>query len=380
MPIVNALKLVVIAGIRSQHVKMAAIQRAVEFWNRTRIPRVSAVYVNAGQHYDDILSRNFIDELGVRYDIDLTSTHFSRRPIEMLSSMLVALYDLLVAPRYADHYAIVFGDANTTLAGALAATKAGIPLAHVESGVRVGKLTSEEINRVVADCLATVRFASTHADYGNLMREGLGGNAAFVGDVIYDLVLALRADGLEQGACGLDSDYIFASLHRDENLMLPGLLETLLIALDRSGRETVFLTHPRTAAAAEDIVGTRQLRHVRLTHGLSYRGTLAAIGGCRFLVTDSGAFQRESFYLRKRCVIRQDRAFWHTLVEHGVHIECGTTLTDISSAIAEMDSVAVSRPYPEVDDFGDGTAGHRIIEKLQAFDASRAVRAGKIVW
>ncbi len=355
----------VIAGIRSQFMKLAAFQRAQDRWNATRTPRVDAIYVNSGQHYDDELAGRFIKELAVRFDHDLTRTYAKADPIHLLGEMIASLYDLCVAYREEVDWVVVFGDANTTLAGALAGVKAQIPVAHVESGLRLGSLLSspEEVNRVVSDHLAQLHLVSSKADWRGIQAEGLQQTAEWTGDLIRDLVediapaVAAGVDGHPAGS------YVFATLHREENLSSPTIVDQVVKALSESPYPVLFATHPRTRRVIVEENNGKKIGSIEFFEGLSYEETLAAMKGARFLFTDSGALQRESFYLGKRCIVRQDKPYWISLVEAGVHCACGRTAADVSTAF-EWAEQALASPYPPVDDFGDGRAGERIWDAL----------------
>src|SRR5579864_3782488 len=239
---------IVIAGIRSQFMKLAAFQRAEARWNATRTPRVDAIYVNSGQHYDDELAGRFIKEHGLRFDRDYTGTYTRSEPMHLLGEMIGSLYDLCLSHRESVDWVVVFGDANTTLAGALAGVKAQIPVAHVESGLRLGSLISspEEANRVVSDHLAQLHLVSSKADWSGLQSEGLSESAEWTGDLIRDLVeeispaLMAGVDGHPAGS------YVLATLHREENLSSPVIVKEVVEALSNAPYPVLFATHPRT--------------------------------------------------------------------------------------------------------------------------------------
>src|SRR2546430_12746794 len=188
----------VIAGARPQFMKVAAFQRAVRKWNthNTQSARqVKAIYINSGQHYDSSLSTTFFEELNIHFDIDLTHTYESRRPIDMLGNMIIKLYDAFDQINSSVDWVIVVGDTNTTMAGAIAAAKRKLPLAHIEAGVRLGTLNNtEEQNRVVTERLSTVLFLTSKQDSQNLTRQGLNRHVVWSGDIIYDLVKDVMPD------------------------------------------------------------------------------------------------------------------------------------------------------------------------------------------
>ena len=358
----NTLKIAFIAGIRAQFVKLASLQATIQDWNLTAEDTISPIYINAGQHYSESLSTSFVRELGIHFDIDLTPFHVDRRPITILSSMIVELYRTL---REVDQlrWAVVFGDANTTLAGAIAAAKAGVPLIHVEAGVRVGNIfRQEEQNRVIADHLASLRFATSHVDMQNLSYEGLGQNSFWIGDLVYDLVLRLipqLPDTFENYVTG---NYVVATLHREENLASDNILYSFVTALNNHQRPVIFFLHPRTSQRLEDL-GLMGIPNFDYRSGGSYLEMLSAVKNCAYLVTDSGALQRESFYLKKRCLVRQNEPFWHSLVKHGAHLQVGSNLDELMTGFDWMEQL-ILKPYPVIDDLGNGTAGLQFIQQV----------------
>ncbi len=356
--------LVVIAGIRSQLMKVAALQRAIKEWNGALLPQVHATYIYSGQHYDDDLSGSFIRELGIHFDFDLTNVYQNLRPICILGDMMVQLYGLLDRASAPIDWVIVFGDANTTMAGAISAAKMGLAVIHVEAGVRTGNLKSpEEVNRIVTDHLSTIHFVSSKQDIANLTAEGLTRNVIWTGDLIGDLVKQLSPTLPSSLAGYAPGEYILSSLHREENLRSDRIVHNVLEILNECSKRVIFIAHPRTRLKLRQL-GLNSLDNIDFLDALSYKQMLSAIKGCAFIVTDSGAFQREAYYFGKRCLIRQDRPFWSSLVHAGVHRSVGKSKDSILAGIKWMEKVLVSERYPTVDDLGDGTAGRRIIESI----------------
>ncbi|MFI4989801.1 MAG: UDP-N-acetylglucosamine 2-epimerase [Solirubrobacterales bacterium] len=359
---------VVIVGIRSQFIKLAAFQRGIARWRAMGHVTPGFCFVNAGQHYDDELARQYLDELDVQIDVDLTRSRTpSTVPTEVAAEMLVALHALL--SEYAASpgvlCVVVFGDADTTLAGALAARRAGLPIVHVEAGVRTGDRRSvEESNRLVADRLADLHFASTRRDLEALQREGLDDSSLYVGDIVHDLVREL-APALEpppEERLG----YSLVTLHRAENTADSATLGNILEVLAERNARVVLIAHSRTQrhVAALD----QSLRRVvTVRDSLPYRQFLALLRGARYVVTDSGAVQRESFYLERRVLVRQDHVFWRTLVDGGVHRQVGGEQAELVAGCEWIDAQAI-RPYPALDDFGEGDSVESILSALAERD------------
>lgn len=355
------LTLSVVAGIRSQFIKLAALQRAVADWNQAHAaPQVTMISINTGQHYDHELSGQFLRELDIKIDVDLTGTHRSHEPTELLAESFVQLHSHFRASSETSNWVIVFGDANATLAGALAANRAGLRVCHVEAGLRTGDLSApEEVNRVIADHIASRHFASTYRDLDQLNVEGLGATASFAGDLVRDLVANMPLDSF--ASSGVDQNTIVLTLHREETLRT-GSLDGLLEAVSDSGRPVLFVTHPRTRETLERLA-SKKVSNVRVTSGLQYGTMLRAVRDCAFLVTDSGALQRESYYLGKRAVVVQDRPYWASLVDAGFHVASPPVTDALRSAILDLERL-LHQPRPTVADFGEGSAGQNIISGL----------------
>lgn len=366
------MRIIAVVGIRSQYIKLHAIQSKLKQLD-TLSEKIEMIYIDAGQHYDYELSDGFTDELGIQFDDRLT--YDTNNPLGIFSEMIFKLSCLyrkynVAAPV---DYIMVFGDANTTMAASIAASKTGIQLIHVEAGLRLGSLKSpEEGNRIVADHLASKLFVSNKADWKNIKREGLSEKSYFSGDVIQDLVLHLKNNGVLNGSisylpetsCTLQpyavDDFIIASLHRKENLESDCIVP-LFKALDQLPHFVIFIAHPTMLKRINRLSFDRE--KIAVAKYIPYHDMLACINSCRYLITDSGAFQREAYYLSKRCLIRQDVAFWQHLVDIGVHEQVGSTYTDFCGGIKKIES-ALKKEYPKTDYFGTGDAVKAIFERL----------------
>jgi UDP-GlcNAc3NAcA epimerase len=357
------MNIVVIAGIRAQFMKTAAFQMAVKKWNLSNELRINPIYINTGQHYDAELASVFLKELEINFDIDLTGQYSNNAPISIMGEMLVKLDQCLRNLPNRPDWVIVFGDANTTLVGSLVAVRNNIRLAHVEAGLRTGNISSpEEQNRIVADHVANALFLSSHQDKDNLTREGLVNNVFWAGDLICDLVLELKARLSQRFMNYSPNQYILATIHRQENLESDEILESIFNYFRDLSRPVVFVAHPRTRNRLIAL-GLDHVYGVVYLDGLNYIEMLTAIKNAQFVFTDSGALQRESYYLGKRCLIRQDIPFWSSLTQAGVHNIVGQDLKSLRKGSDWME-VALLKPFPQVDDFGSGLAGETILKEL----------------
>ncbi len=355
----NSVRIVTIVGNRPQFVKAAAVSRLLR-------ERHEELLVHTGQHYDDELSRVFFDELGIPApDRELgagsgSNTAQTARMLAALESVLAELEPQLV---------LVYGDTNTTLAGALAAAQAGVPVGHVEAGMRsFDRAMPEELNRVLTDHASSLLLCSTQTALDNLAREGVGGEAHLVGDVMADVSLAFReiaaarstivADqGLEPGS------YVVVTAHRAGNVDDPERLERLVALVEALPGPVVFPVHPRTRARLGAAGLLDRLAGVKLAAPLGYLDFLELARHARAIVTDSGGVQKEAYLLGVPCVTLRDTTEWVETVEMGWNV-----LVDLD---AEAATAAVERtpPAERPELYGGGRAAERVRDAVSAYTA-----------
>jgi UDP-GlcNAc3NAcA epimerase len=309
------LRIVSVVGTRPQLIKAAALLPALR-------RRHDEVFVDTGQHYDEAMAGAFFGELGLpRPDHSLGIGGGTQA--EQTGRMLPAIEAVLLAER--PDAVLVYGDTNSTLGGALVAAKLGIPVAHVEAGLRsFDRTMPEEVNRVVADHLSRWLFAPTPAAVANLATEGITAGVAQVGDLMQDLAARVSAEVRDSAvlaalddsgpALGLGlapGSYLFATVHRAEN-RTPGALvawTALLAAVASPDRPVVLALHPGTAAAL-DAAGIRLADDVHVIAPQGYRTTLTLQLHAAAVLTDSGGVQREAAWLGVPCLILRDRTEW----------------------------------------------------------------------
>ncbi|MDR0910251.1 MAG: UDP-N-acetylglucosamine 2-epimerase [Spirochaetaceae bacterium] len=364
-------RIVVIAGIRSHYMKLAVFQRAAERYQKQNGDCFDFVYINAGQHYDYVLAGGFIEELNVKFDLCIQ--YDDKDFVDIFAEMFRKLSRLLAEEHEKKpfNYAVVFGDANTTMIAALAANKQRISVVHIEAGVRRNTFRDpEESNSIVADHLAELCFASTPCTLKNLQKEGLGARSFFSGDIIFDLVkefsplangndIHFITDGIE-----IDyktSDFILVQLHREENIN-KATFEAVFSALQYSERKILFLAHKRL----KPLMASLQFdtKNICVVDFISYINSLKAIKNCAYLITDSGTMPREAFFLGKRSLLRQNPPYWQNLVEHGIDIVIGTERDEIINGMRwaeENKNICCA----DTDDFGNGNAMTNILEMLK---------------
>lgn len=348
------MRLALIVGARPQFVKAAPVLRALE-----RAGAARPVLIHSGQHADAAMSAVFFSELGLpQPDHELTTPAGPQG--EMTGRMLAGIEACLMRDRV--DAAMVFGDTNTTLAGALAAVKLGVPCAHVEAGLRSGnRAMPEEINRVLADhCCRWLLCPTAHA-VRNLAREGITEGIALVGDVMLDAVrmfgaeAARRLDRLTR--LGLTPGrYAVLTLHRAGNTADADALRRVLSACAGLPLPVLFPVHPRTRRLLD--AGLAAPPAVRLVEPLGYLDMLCAVMNARVVLTDSGGLQKEAFFLRVPCVTLREETEWGETLRVGANELAGTDPVRIAAAVQRA---MVSAPVEAgLEEFGDGRAGDAI--------------------
>jgi UDP-GlcNAc3NAcA epimerase len=358
------MKIVSVVGARPQFVKasVVSLQLRSAFGS-------AEVLVHTGQHYDDSMSAVFFQELQLpdpHYHLGVGSGSHGEQTGRMLAEIERVL------ERESPDWVLVYGDTNSTIAGALAAAKLHIPVAHVEAGLRsFNRRMPEEVNRVLTDHLAELLFVPTEAAVANLLREGVAEERIhLVGDVMYDAALmfgerasmssdVLTRIGVEAG------NYVLATVHRAENTDNPDRLRAIIAGLNEISRElpVVLPLHPRTRHALSALglnVAQSTIDALRITEPLGYLDMLMLEKNARLIATDSGGVQKEAFFHRVRCVTLRDETEWVELVELGWN----TLLSpDSPKVVAEGLRAALSSdssPDASASLYGDARASERV--------------------
>lgn len=358
------MKLVSVVGARPQFIKAATVSRVLR-----AEPGVEEVLVHTGQHYDDNMSRIFFEELELPapdYHLGIGGgTHGQNT-----GRMLEAIEGVLLKEK--PDWVLVYGDTDSTLAGALAAVKLHIPVAHVEAGLRsFNRRMPEEMNRVLTDHAADLLFAPTETAVKNLLREGIAeGKIHLVGDVMYDAALyygtkAERESQILRRLGLAPKGYILATVHRAENTDDPRRLGAILQALAEVHRRVpvVFPVHPRTRKRAEAFGLAGYLEQVLATEPVGYLDMVMLEKHARLIATDSGGVQKEAFFYRVPCVTLREETEWVELVELGWN-----RLVPPSDALPILEAMLtltrIHAPGKEADLYGNGQAAQRIASIL----------------
>jgi UDP-GlcNAc3NAcA epimerase len=358
------IKIVTIVGARPQFIKAAAVSRSLR-----HLKEVREILVHTGQHYDDNMSEVFFRELDISepdYHLGIGSGPHGLQT----GRMLEGIEEVLIAEH--PHAVLVYGDTNSTLAGALAAAKLNILSAHVEAGLRsYNRRMPEETNRVVADHVADLLFAPTETAKGNLLSEGVGeGVIHLVGDVMYDAALYYGSKAQRQSSilkC-LEikyKEYILATVHRAENTDDPTRLRTLFEALIEVSRATpiVLPLHPRTRQALErEGMLSRAARGMTIIDPVGYLDMVMLEKNAKLVLTDSGGVQKEAFFYQVPCVTLRGETEWVELIELGWNrLAPPVSVASIANAVSDaLGSVPILAGSP----YGNGHSAEKIAQTL----------------
>lgn len=356
------MKIVTVVGARPQFIKAAAVSRVLR---RTH----QEILVHTGQHYDANMSDVFFEELHIPrpdYALGVGSGTHGRQTGEMLAKVEEVL--LTEKP----DTVLVYGDTNSTLAGALAASKLCIPVAHVEAGLRsFNRAMPEEQNRVLTDHISTLLFAPTETAVAHLRAEGVTDGVRLVGDVMCDALFYYRDLAERSGnaldmladilphAPEIDEKWILATIHRAENTDGIQHLSQILAAFEQMPVPVIFPVHPRTVGLVRTLWRREDYRNIRFVEPVGYLHMLWLAGHARRIVTDSGGLQKEAYLLGVPCVTVREQTEWVETVESGWNTLAHADTADILVKASACTPTAPRPPF-----YGDGHAAENITQSL----------------
>jgi UDP-GlcNAc3NAcA epimerase len=357
------LKILTIVGARPQFIKAATISRVVA--SRSDIKEV---IVHTGQHFDKNMSNIFFEEMQIpKPDYNLHIASLSHGA--MTGRMLEETEKIILAEK--PDWVIVYGDTNSTLAGALAASKLHIRIAHVEAGLRSYNMKMpEEQNRILTDRISSVLFCPSATAEENLKAEyyeNFGIQIFNSGDVMYDASMFYYERAIKPvwfDALNINDGFALATVHRAENTDHPKRLREIVLALNEIHRDkpVILPLHPRTKKMIESLDVDL---NVYAFNPVGYLEMVYLLKHCEYVLSDSGGVQKEAYFFRKRCIILRDETEWTELIEHGANQLVGAVKVDILSAVAKLtDDVDFAREF-----YGDGTAANKIVNYLHDYTA-----------
>ncbi|MDA9366597.1 UDP-N-acetylglucosamine 2-epimerase (non-hydrolyzing) [Pseudomonadales bacterium] len=350
-------KVVTILGARPQFIKASSVSR--EFKKHTNIKEL---IVHTGQHYDSNMSDIFFDEMKIpKPDIFLGVSGLSHGA--MVGQMIEKIELVLLSEK--PDWILVYGDTNSTLAGAIAASKLGIKIAHVEAGLRSFNMNMpEEVNRIITDRISTLLFCPTQAAINNLNAEGINKWDAKVylsGDVMRDGALFYKELAEPLSNSIIDGEFALVTIHRAENTDSPARLGGIIDAINEISESmaVVLPLHPRTKAKLRAL-SLELSSAIKVIEPVGYLNMIWLIRNCNLVMTDSGGLQKEAFFFEKPCITLRDETEWVELVDNNFNVLVGADKQAITSAFKEH----VFSKHFNTDLYGDGSASGTIVRAL----------------
>lgn len=361
------MKLITIIGARPQFIKAAPFSEVFRKENEE-------ILVHTGQHYDANMSAIFFEELGIPkpdYNLGVGSGGHGMQTGRMLEKI-----EEIIIKEKPDGM-LVYGDTNSTLAGALAASKLHIPVFHVEAGLRsYNKLMPEEQNRILTDHISDVLFCPTETAVNNLKKEGITEGVLNTGDIMYDVVLRNIELSKSQYSNGKwleevrkensnvpnlkEKDFYLATIHRAENTDNPGKLREIFAAFEKMDKPVLLPLHPRTRKLIEDlkIKGTNTI----IINPVGYLLMLYLTASAYMVVTDSGGLQKEAYFLQTPCTTLRDQTEWVETLNNGWNVLSTIDMNTILKTVTrELDCLL----HPQPPSFGDGHAAEHICKAIE---------------
>lgn len=352
------MKVVTIVGARPQFVKAAVVSRAF-----AKQKNIEEIIVHTGQHFDANMSDVFFDEMKIpkpKYNLGISGLSHGA----MTGEMLKGIEEVLLKEK--PDWVLVYGDTNSTLAGALAACKLHIKVAHVEAGLRSFNMRMpEEINRILTDRLSTVLFCPTQTAVNNLKKEGYDNftsKIVNVGDVMLD---AVKFYSEFMPPCPYKEPFVLVTIHRAENTDDEVRLRSIIEGLNVVSKElkVILPLHPRTKKILENYKISTS--NIEIIQPASYFEMLSLLNGCSIVATDSGGLQKEAYFFKKPCVTLRDETEWVELVENGFNELVGADKNKIINGIR---SALKKNPSNDLFLYGTGDSSLSIIKEFQNGD------------
>ncbi len=358
------MKLLSVIGARPQFIKEAVIQKKLRDHSH-----VIQTVVHTGQHYDQNMSGVFFDTLNMQkpeYNLGIRASRHG----EMTGKMIVELENIMKSEK--PDVVLLYGDTNSTLAGAIAASKLKLRVAHVEAGLRQKpKDIPEEINRVLTDRISDFLFAPSKLAVQNLKGEGITDGVHFTGDVMYDLFLKMRPKfdySLVEKLKLKPNEYIMATLHRDFNVDRSEKLKKILGELNRVAKDikVVFPMHPRTKKRIREFGLEHLLKNIVILDPIDYLQLMGLTENCFKVFTDSGGYQKEAYFSEKEAVVLMPDTCWRELIVLGLN-----RLVNENEIYQELTTQRITKKMDNI--YGDGKASKRIMDILINGDVRKSV-------
>ncbi len=358
------MKIITIVGARPQFVKAAVVSRAIEELNhKNPNDTIDELIVHTGQHFDANMSDVFFEQMNIpkpHYRLEINSlTHGA-----MTGRMIEKIEEVLLKER--PDWVLVYGDTNSTIAGALAAKKLHIKVAHVEAGLRSFNMRMpEEINRILTDRISDILFCPTQTAITNLKNEGYGGIKAkqvLSGDVMYDAALYYTERSEKPASVEVDTDFILSTIHRQENTDDESKLRSIFDAFEEisASQKVILPLHPRTTKKLKGF-GIEPSKNIQIIEPVGYFEMIWLLSNCSCVITDSGGLQKEAFFFDKPCITVREETEWVELIHNKVNFLVGT---DKSKIVDTFKHIADTNINFSMNLYGTGNSGELIVKEL----------------
>lgn len=361
------MKIVTIVGARPQFIKSAIVSRAINKYNETlkgnNQKYINEIIIHTGQHFDDNMSDVFFKQMQIPqpdYNLNINCLNNGAMTGQMLEKIEEALL------KEKPYFVLLYGDTNSTLAGALAAKKLHINIAHVEAGLRSFNMQMpEEVNRILTDRISNILFCPTDKAIENLRKEGFENFDCKIvkcGDVMLDAAI-FYSNLAKKPEFNIPNRFILSTIHRAENTDNTEKLTSIIAALNEISKEIEIILplHPRTRKKLEL---SKIKPDFKTTNPVSYLEMIYLLNNCSMVITDSGGLQKESFFFKKPCITVRDETEWVELIEYGFNRVVGSDKETIYKNYKEM----LDKPLDfELNLYGDGNASTRIVRELTSY-------------
>ncbi|MFW6016696.1 MAG: non-hydrolyzing UDP-N-acetylglucosamine 2-epimerase [bacterium] len=355
------MKILTIIGARPQFIKLAPVSREIRKEHQE-------VLVHTGQHYDDYMSKIFFEELNIPkpdYNLGIGSASHGKQTGEML----IEIEKVILHEK--PNYVIVYGDTNSTIAGALASSKLHVPLIHVEAGLRsYNKKMPEEQNRILTDHISDILLCPTQTAVKNLRQEGIIEGVYNIGDIMYDSVLynykiAEKKSNILNKLYLENDGYYLATVHRAENTDKKNKLLTILEAFNELDKPVIFPIHPRTNSKLEQYgKETNIYQNVRFIQPVSYLDMINLIAGCKKVLTDSGGLQKEAYFLDTPCITLRNQTEWVETLKNNWNILVKIKKEEILEKVSAQNTENIDK---DNNYFGDGKAAKKLLNIISNY-------------
>jgi UDP-GlcNAc3NAcA epimerase len=361
------MKIITIVGARPQFVKAAVVSRAIKEYNiKSDGEHLQELIVHTGQHFDENMSSVFFEQMNIpkpHYNLEISSLSHGA----MTGKMLEKIEDVLLEEK--PDWVLVYGDTNSTIAGALSAKKLHIKVAHVEAGLRSFNMRMpEEINRILTDRISDILFCPTQTAIENLKNEGydtLDIKQVQCGDVMYDAALYYTDKSTRPKDVDGNSPFVLSTIHRQENTDDKEKLTSIFEALKEiaQAQKVILPLHPRTINKLKDF-GVEPDPNIQILEPVGYFEMIWLLSNCSCVITDSGGLQKEAFFFKKPCITVREETEWVELIHNKVNYLTGSNQQKIVDTFKHVNSISIDF---SMNLYGTGNAGNLIVAKLSMF-------------